>query len=160
MSKRRNRRRNSPTLAPPASPTGLPIPNHSGGPVARRTEIIAQRFEGPLPAPETLRAYDGIHPGAAAMILKKFEEQADHRRELELRVVKANIRQAYLGQAFAFVILIALCATGGYLAYNGKELGGLGTIATAIAGAVCVFILGRQHREKHLSAKREGERRG
>jgi hypothetical protein len=45
----------------------------------RNVSITEEHFTGPLPHPETLRAYNEIHPGAAKLILDRFEAQSDHR---------------------------------------------------------------------------------
>lgn len=97
-------------------------------------------FSGPLPHPEILRAYNEVLPGAAARILEKFEAQSDHRRRIESDAVRANIQQTVLGQVFALVVLLALIGGGSFLLHEGRDIGGLATIAAAVCAAVIVFF--------------------
>ena len=120
--------------------------------------ISAEMFSGPLPHPNTLREYDAIVPGAAKMILDKFEAQTDHRRDIESRVVKANIQQAYLGQVLAFILLLLLIGSGCFLIYEGRNAGGLTAITSAVGAAVIVYLKGRSAKANELEAKR-GTRR-
>ena len=124
----------------------------------RNVSFAAEMYAGPLPHPDTLRAYNEIVPGAAGMILDKFAAQTDHRRDLEARVVKANIWQTFLGQVFAFILLLFLIGGGGYLIYSGRNLGGLGTIVAAVCAAVVVFIKGRSAKQTELETKRGPQR--
>src|SRR5438552_14400200 len=61
------------------------------------------RFSGPIPSPETLSQYDKIVPGAANRIIQMAETQAEHRRQLEDRTSRSQIRQSSRGQWMALV---------------------------------------------------------
>lgn len=123
-------------------------------PSLQNVTVSQELFAGPLPHPDILRGYNEIVPGAAKMILDKFEAQTDHRRKLEGRVVTANIWQAFVGQLFAFVILLALIGSGSFLIYKGRDIGGLVSIVSAICGAIVVFIKGRSAKATDLQTKR------
>jgi uncharacterized membrane protein len=45
--------------------------------------IEAEHFEGPLPHPKILHAYNDILPGAAERILNLLEKQSEHRQSME-----------------------------------------------------------------------------
>lgn len=53
------------------------------------TAIYSQTstYSGPLPAPEDLKRYDEVVAGAAERILRMAEENAEHRRQMERRVI-------------------------------------------------------------------------
>jgi uncharacterized membrane protein len=48
--------------------------------------IIAKRHSGPLPDPETFRAYEAAHPGAADEILAGARENRQHRIDMDRRL--------------------------------------------------------------------------
>jgi uncharacterized membrane protein len=53
---------------------------------------IATQWQGPLPSPEALRAFEDAHPGAAAAILAEFKNEAEHRRTQEDREARLRVR--------------------------------------------------------------------
>ena len=73
-------------------------------------KIIAEKtaFIGPIPPPEMLIAYNKAHPKAADRILKMAEQNAQHRHEIEKRVVISQLRQAHLGQMLS--ASLSLCS--------------------------------------------------
>lgn len=93
-------------------------------------------------------------PGTAEILISRYEIQANHRQALEAAVVNGNLRQALLGQIFAFVLFLVLIGTGGVLVYTGHYLGGVGTIGVAVASGIAVFITGKHEKMKDLENKR------
>ena len=77
--------------------------------VARHTLL----HQGPLPLPAVLKQYDDIVPGAAERIMRMAEHQAQHRQDLEARVIRTDNLKSLLGMIFGFVI--ALVGFGGGL---------------------------------------------
>ena len=63
--------------SPPLAEVGLFVINNEN-----RLPILEMHL-GPLPAPQTLREYELLIPGAAAEIIKTASDQALHRRNLE-----------------------------------------------------------------------------
>ena len=120
-----------------------------------RTEIRAERFEGPLPHPSILREYEAIHPGAAEAILAEFRTESEHQREMAIRILTAQIREARdariearFGQVCALIIAVVTVGTGGYVAVNstgdhGPIVGGL-VSGSGLAALVTAFIQGRK----------------
>ncbi|MCA8037114.1 DUF2335 domain-containing protein [Burkholderia arboris] len=80
----RSRARNTPTK-----------PQHSPGGAHGQGTVIAHQetkfHHGPLPSPEVLRDYDLMIPGSAERIIQMAERQAEHRQELELTSLNADI---------------------------------------------------------------------
>ena len=114
------------------------------------TTTTQAHFSGPIPPPGLLRDYDAISPGLADRLVSMAEGEARHRRELESRIVEAQIRDNKIrldetrrGQLFAFVIVIAAIIGATIAAYSGHEVsaGILGGVP--ITGVVTTFILGR-----------------
>jgi uncharacterized membrane protein len=112
-------------------------------------------WSGPLPPPESVRAYEALVPGSAQLILNCFKEEIDHRRQLEQKAIDAEIadnaaerKEAFRGQVFGFIIALlglGLAAALGLLTgepWVGGAIGG-----TTIVSLVTVFIVGRRTSE-------------
>lgn len=61
---------------------------------------------GPLPDPETLIAYKEIYPDSVKIIFDVFQEQSQHRIEMETKVITSQQNQSKYGQVYAFVIAL------------------------------------------------------
>ena len=51
-------------------------------------------FSGPLPHPDMLRKFDDVVPGAAERIIKMAEDQSNHRKDLERKVIESDIARS------------------------------------------------------------------
>lgn len=86
---------------------------------------IATSHSGPLPAPATLRAYDGVIPGLSGVIVDEFTKETKHRRRLQ------NIGQiGALGVAGSAIICGVLL---GFLLQSALA-------ALAVIGPVCGVV--------------------
>jgi uncharacterized membrane protein len=70
-------------------------------------------WSAPLPAPETLAAFNQVLPGLAERIVTRFETEASHREELEVKMVEAAIGNQSRGQVFAFIVVMTVIVGGG-----------------------------------------------
>ena len=70
------------------NPQNLPAGSSQGSRSVARVET----FQGPIPPPSVLEAYEKILPGAAERILKMAENQSTHRQEIEKIVVRSGAR--------------------------------------------------------------------
>lgn len=127
--------------------------------------VKLQGFSGPLPHPDILREYEAICPGCADRLIKAFEAEGNHRREIEksmadstVESARSQFKEARLGQIFAFLISLAFLTAGSYTATNGHPwIGGIfGTMGlSSIVGA---FIAGRSRPPQHDAAGRSRSR--
>jgi uncharacterized membrane protein len=103
---------------------------------------------GPLPPPEVLARYDEVSPGLAERIVKMAENQADHRRAMEKRVVVHEARRSWGGLIAGVIVSLAFVVVSGFLIYAGHDVSGtiLGTLD--LAALVAVFVYGRAS-ERH-----------
>lgn len=61
--------------------------------------LYAERsYTGPLPEHSDLRAYDMVVPGSAKVIVDAFQDQTNHRRDLERAVVSGSDGRSGRGQ--------------------------------------------------------------
>jgi uncharacterized membrane protein len=117
--------------------------------------VTGEMYSGPLPHPDILRKFEEVSPGAAKMILAKFEQQSDHRRDLESRVVRSNIRQADTGQWMAFGLLGTIIVGGLLLANSGRDLVGFGIIVTSVITGVTLLWTATRAKKQDLQEKSE-----
>ena len=100
-----------------------------------------------------MEGYDKVLPGSADRILKMAESQAEHRQNLERKVVEGNLRAQAWGQFYAFVLCLSLFAGSIYLLAHGIQIGGLSALVLAVGGFVGTFLYGRSRQEKEREAK-------
>ena len=93
------------------------------------------------------------------MIFGEYKAQGEHRRDLESRVVRSNIRNATLGQAMGFLLLGGIIAGGVFLAHEGKDLAGFGVIVAAISGGVFLLLKAERAKRENLAEKRGDKRK-
>ena len=106
---------------------------------------------GPIPDPERLAGYERVLPGAAERIFKSFEEENQHRRSLEKRIVHAETHQTIASTYAATLLLASLITLGGILIFFGKSTEGLASIVTAAGTALGTFIA------KAIALRRQGK---
>ena len=62
-------------------------------PVAERVRQMVQlsSFKGPIPSPEIFAKYGEVVPGSPERILKVFEEDSRHARDIQMAALQAKI---------------------------------------------------------------------
>ena len=112
---------------------------------SRQTRTVATAsFEGPIPPPNILSAYDQVEPGLANRIVSMAEDEAIHRRGIENRVVAAQILETTLGQILGFGIGTITIGGGVISSIYGSAILGTGICTVGVVGLVSVFIYGRK----------------
>lgn len=105
-------------------------PNPSKTPAVRTRKVGIQKvtatyqFSGPLPHPQVLSKYEDVTPGAADRIIAMAEKQAQHRQELEAKIVTSNVQNERIGMYFAFALTLIIMGLGTYLLMNDKPVEG------------------------------------
>jgi uncharacterized membrane protein len=115
-----------------------------------------EQFSGPLPPPAILEQYNNVVPGAAERILKMAEEQSNHRRSLEQKVISSDVDNARLGMVFGFIIGLVAILAGVYIVIIDKNNQGYFLSLGAIVALVGVFVYGRKKKEQRLEEKKNG----
>lgn len=115
----------------------------------------AVSYSGPLPAPIDLQRYNEIVPGAAERLIKKFEEQTEHRIEIEKQVIKSDIERSRKGQAYGLIVSLFGLGVSLVLGIFGNPWasGIIGT--TTLTGLASVFIYGSRTRKSEREAHRQ-----
>lgn len=101
---------------------------------------MVTQHSGPLPDPETLKAYDLVNPTFAERIVAMAEGDARHVQRLERRaqwmLFAENIGSRILGLVFALFLLVVAfkLAMAGYMVLAGA-------MVAALIGGMTVLIL-------------------
>jgi uncharacterized membrane protein len=116
---------------------------------------VASHFQGPLPHPAILKAYDLVLPGLAEKIVGGWEKQTEHRMSLERTVISGDDKRANWGLISATSISITIVVACVVLALNNKEqsLAALGVIVLDIASLAGVFVYGSRSRRVERERK-------
>lgn len=108
----------------------------------RIEQVEMERYQSPFPHPEHLERYERLYPGAARVIFTSFEEQGEHRRELERQFTRGNERRASIGQWLAFSLVLISLGLGGLCIAIGEAGAGAGIVGVAFTGGVVLYIAG------------------
>lgn len=119
--------------------------------------VAAEIRSGILPAPDELERYEKLNPGITERLMKTYELQVEHRIHIENIVIEGDSKRANLGQVFGFITVLVVLAIAVVLIIKGYSVGGLGTLITALAALVGVFIGTSVNRRAERQAKREGK---
>ena len=112
-------------------------------------------FQGPLPHPSILKAYDLVLPGLAERIITAWEKQTDHRMRLERTVIDGDNKRANWGLVCATAISIIVVIACVVIATLNKELSlaAFGVIVLNMATLAGAFLYGSQSRKKEREKK-------
>lgn len=102
---------------------------------------LSVEYAGPLPPPDLLARYGELHPDAVAVILRNFDEQSRHRRNMEAAVVTGSERRADRGQPLA-AGLLALGIVSGSLVALVNGTAGVTIVGAAFTGGVLAYVVG------------------
>lgn len=118
-------------------------------PVQERIKQIIQqtRFQGPIPPPEIFREYGNVVKDAPERILKVFEQDSAHARELQMGALNAQKADNRRVHWMAFGLI-----GGGYVlslafAMMDKDILAGIVLSTTIIGTVTAFFQGRRNAE-------------
>lgn len=76
-----------------------------------KLQVVKKVIAGPIPAPEILRGYDDVYPGAAKIILDDFQKNSEHIRNKEKKQILGEIERDKRGQWMAFIVLMGTLLT-------------------------------------------------
>lgn len=97
-------------------------------------------YNGPLPIPSHLEAYENILPGSADRIITMAEKEAEHRHDMETKAIEFAQRDARRGQTFTFIIVMASLIGGIILILNGDSIIGFASLISSLAILAGAFI--------------------
>ena len=116
-----------------------------GQPVLSRVTARAEYFEGVLPHPETLAAYEALHPGITGWMVERVTFQQDHRMAIEKEAVAAKAALASRGQIFAFLLGLGCLIIAGFGFYCKQPLAGFGAVVVGIGTIGGAYVYGSKN---------------
>lgn len=125
-----------------------PRENHIGteAPEKRVAQLVAhQSFSGPLPHPEIFQKYGEIIPNAPERILKVFEDDSIHARDIQFAALDAERRDNKRAHWMAWSLIFSGYLLVAFLSWIGKDwLAGI-ALGTTLAGTIAGFFQGKQN---------------
>ncbi len=90
---------------------------------------VSVQWEGPLPPPAALKAFEDVHPGASAILIEEFRTEARHRRRREM----LESIEFLIGRCSAILFGLAALAAAAFAAVRNAEW-----FASILGGGVIV----------------------
>ena len=108
----------------------------------RQIQTVA--YQGPIPPPEMLADYDNMVPGLADRIVRKWEEQQEHRQKLERTAVERDEERMDRSQKYALAVALAGLGMAAALGLAGANPWIAGVIAVvAVGGPASAVLIGQ-----------------
>ena len=146
---RNNKDENTPALSDPKmSIRSIRVQRHS-------IEHIYQ-YIGPIPSPELFRKYGEVVPDAPERILRVFEQDSQHRREMQKLSITFKTRRDTRAQWMAFVIMVvALGVTAVSVIFGQNVAPGIITGLATLFLALKVLFIGEKKESEDLDTEEE-----
>ncbi len=80
--------------------------------------VTTEAWTGPLPPPSDLEAFGDLVENGAERIVRQWEQESDHRRQVEKAEINIWGRNQFLGQTYAFVFVMAALAVTTFAVYE------------------------------------------
>lgn len=116
--------------------------------------VHSEYFHGPLPPPAQLEHYERTLTGAADRIFAIAEDQARHRRAIELRSLDLRFSAQARGQWLAAGIVMLGMILGAILISTSHEAWGLASLIAPLAGAASIFVYARREQLRERAQRR------
>lgn len=119
----------------------------------------AEQYSSPHPHPEHLERYAALYPQAPEIVFEQFRKQGDHRREMEAKYMRGSERRANIGQWLAFILVLAVVASGVIAIIAGNPVAGSSIIGVALGGGILLAISGARVTRKTAVTGKPTQRR-
>jgi len=96
-------------------------------------------YFGPLPPSKEFGNYEQTLPGAANRILAMAEQESEHRRKNEEKIVIHSMKKSGRGQIFAFILAILSLGLVLFSIFKGEPLGTIVPAIIALSSLIAVF---------------------
>jgi uncharacterized membrane protein len=102
--------------------------------------VQSHKWEAPLPPPSVLEGFNDVVPDGAERIVRAWEQESQHRREIEKAEQRSYYRDALVGKVFALIFVLAALGVSAFAAFIGAEWLGAVLGAGTIGSVVWAFI--------------------
>lgn len=117
------------------------------------TMIKQNSFSGPLPPPDILKGYKEVEDDFPNRIMNMAESQANHRRELEKKVLNSNIINERIGLVFGFIIFVLGLIISYLLIMNDKTLIGIVSFIGVLGSGAAIFVNQNKKEQESINEK-------
>jgi uncharacterized membrane protein len=93
-----------------------------------------------MPAPDILRAYDEIVPGAAERIIRMAEADSTERARVDRELAQAEIDRTRTGQAIAFLLVIVAMTLASIFFFQHNNAGGGAFLSVPVLVLIGTFL--------------------
>ncbi len=119
------------------------LENEKNDPIKTDQRLSFTSFGGPLPPPELLQHYKAIQPDLVERIMRLTEDEAEHRRAMDIKVVEGSFNKTKRGQILGAVLAVVAMGVA-VVALVLDHPGAAGIIGvTTVVGLAGVFAIGR-----------------
>jgi uncharacterized membrane protein len=98
-----------------------PPPNNPVVQNQTQISVHCHKWEAPIPPPEVLARFNEVVENGAERIMKAWEEETIHRRDMEKTELRRFYNDARLGKILAFLFVALALGISGYAASVGAE---------------------------------------
>ena len=105
-------------------------------------------WQGPMPPPEVLQAYEDAVPGAGEVIVKNYDAQSSHRRQMEQGLLEQAHSQSRRGQYMACVIALAGIAASCLIAIFASPWTGAAMFGLELLALAGLFLMASRNANK------------
>src|SRR5690606_26344451 len=145
--------KSSPTLSQSSRGAGIPTgyqgPDRRTSPPRVSAMIESMEFQGPIPPPGLLQAYEDVCPGAAERIIALAEKEQSFGHQITGAALDAESKQNRRGQVCAVIVALSAFACAGFLGFVGAHASAAIVGGTTVVSLVTAFVVGRsQHKQE------------
>ena len=150
-----SRNKNAPAISESENPIH---PILVGKKVVERVEHHMEQHMGPIPSPEVFKRYGEIVHDAPERILKVFEQDSQHTRDMQKIALTGEVSRDARAQWMAFVIMIAALGVTTAVIILGKNLtAGIITSLGTLFLALRVLFVGKNKKDPRESEESNSE---
>lgn len=105
-------------------------------PREKLVQIISRQYQGPIPSPELFRQYAEVIPDAPERILKVFEDDSSHVRDMQRNALQAQRDDSRRVHWMAFTLVAIGFGLSVLFASMGKDILAGGLLTTTLVGTI------------------------
>ncbi len=103
-------------------------------------QVIARSWQGPIPPPSDLSAYNDIIPNGAERLFAQFEKETEHRHKLQTREQTFPLIEQLAGRTFALLFALACLGLSAYAISVGAQLAAVAFGGLMIVAGINAFV--------------------
>jgi len=150
MARRKTRNQPSTQISPVENHVNAEATDHS----VKRV-VAHQAFSGPIPHPDIFRKYGEIIPNAPERILKVFEDDSSHVRNIQFAALRAECQDNKRAHWMAWSLIFTGFLLVAFLGWLGKDwLAGI-ALGTTLTGTIAGFLQNKQSSQKQQDQQSE-----